>query len=71
MRRFFALPSPTVSGRNRRSDQAKTGPLPPTEVIEEGKFPHNTGKMRSPKNKLPLPTPNFQFRFRELALNLQ
>ncbi len=50
-----ALPSPTVFGRSRRSEQAKTGPLPHTEVIEERKFPHSTGKIGSPKNKLPLP----------------
>jgi hypothetical protein len=53
----FALPSPTVFRRNRRSEGAKTGPLPQAEVIEEGKFPHNTAKIGLPKNKLPLPTP--------------
>jgi hypothetical protein len=30
---------------------------PNTEVIDEGKFPHNTGKIGLPKNKLPLPAP--------------
>jgi len=53
----FALPFPTVFGRVRRSDQAKTGPSHDTEVIEEGKFPYKTGKIGSPENKLPRPAP--------------
>ena len=48
------LPSPTVFGRNRRSDQ---GPSRDTEVIDGGKFSHNTGKIGSSENKLPLPVP--------------
>jgi hypothetical protein len=51
------LPSPTVFGRNRRSDRPKTGPSCDTEVIDEAKFRYNTGKIGSPKNKLPLPAP--------------
>ena len=50
---IFALPSPTVFGRNRRSDQAKTGPSRDTEVIDECDFPYNTGKIGPSKNKLP------------------
>jgi len=39
------------------SDGAKTDLSPDTEVIDEGKFPYNTGKIGSPENKLPLPAP--------------
>jgi hypothetical protein len=53
----FALPSPTVFGRSRHSERAKTGPLQRTEVIDEAKFRYNNGKIGSPKNKLPLPAP--------------
>jgi hypothetical protein len=56
---IFALPSPTVFGRDWRSDQVKMGPSPDTEVIDEGEFTYNTGKIGSPKNKLPLPAPQF------------
>ena len=57
-KRDSALPSPTVFGRKRRSNQAKRGPSPDTDVIDDGNFPHNTGKVGSPKNKLPLPAPS-------------
>ena len=65
--RDFALPSPTVFGRSWRSDHAKTGPSDDTEVVDEAKFPHNTGKIGSPKNKLPLPAPRILRRFNPLS----
>jgi hypothetical protein len=50
---ILALPSPTVFGRNWRSDQDKIAPFPDAEVIDEDKFPHNTGKIGLPKNTPP------------------
>ena len=64
----LALPSPTVFGRSRRSDEAKIGPSPEPEVIDESKFPHNTGKIGSPKNKLPLPAPTRRVRVPGVSL---
>jgi hypothetical protein len=54
----FCPTVPYVFGGNRRSDEAKKGCSPDTEVIDEGKFTYNTGKTGSPKNKLPVPTEN-------------